>query len=229
MYLIIFLWNPLFGFFCVIKKIFAFSVGGLFSLSTHALTCLRRRRFRRSRKLIETVLPSNTIMPISFEASRRGTQRLIITIASEAPGLTKCWSPDWLEEQEEKGENIDRPNTKWAFEDHLVDEIKIIEDPRAPLHVGAGSLPDWLRNKKGLLALDTYPDDFCIFRCLAVHRRTVDSIRDKLVSSLKVFSLISSSRASNSQRTFSFDQKPFSSGACSLQGCRRRHLFSLAF
>ena len=120
MYLIIFLWNPLFGFFCVIKKIFAFSVGGLFSLSTHALTCLRRRRFRRSRKLIETVLPSNTIMPISFEASRRGTQRLIITIASEAPGLTKCWSPDWLEEQEEKGENIDRPNTKWAFEDHLV-------------------------------------------------------------------------------------------------------------
>jgi len=49
-----------------------------------------------------------------------------------------------LEEQEEKGEHIDRPDTKWAFEDHLVDEIKIIEDPQAPLHFGAGSLPDWL-------------------------------------------------------------------------------------
>ena len=48
-------------------------------------------------------------------------------------------------------------------------EIKIIEDPQAPLHVGAGRLPDWLRNKKGLLALDTYPDDLCILRCLAVH------------------------------------------------------------
>ena len=110
-YLIICLWNPFSGFFCVIKKIFAFSVGGLFSLSTHALTCLRRRRFRRWRKLRETVLPSNTIMSISFEASGRGTQWPIIKKASEAPGLTKCWSLDWLKEQEENrltGENIDR-------------------------------------------------------------------------------------------------------------------------
>ena len=43
---IISLWNPLFGSFCVVKKIFAFSMGGgggggIFSLSTHALTCLR--------------------------------------------------------------------------------------------------------------------------------------------------------------------------------------------
>ena len=77
-------------------------------------------------------------MSISFEASRRGTQWPIIKKASEAPGLTKRGSPDWLKEQEEnrlKGENIDRPNTKWAFEDHLVDEINIIEDPQAPLHV----------------------------------------------------------------------------------------------
>ena len=77
-------------------------------------------------------------MSISFEASRRGTQWPIIKKASEAPGLTKRGSPDWLKEQEEnrlKGENIDRPNTKGAFEDHLVDEINIIEDPQAPLHV----------------------------------------------------------------------------------------------
>ena len=29
-----------------LKRIFAFSVGGLFSLSTHALTCLRLLRFK---------------------------------------------------------------------------------------------------------------------------------------------------------------------------------------
>ena len=62
-----------------------------------------------------------------------------------------------------------RPDTKWAFEDNLIVEIKIIEDPQAPSHVGAGRLPDWFRNKKCLLALDMYPDDLCILRCLAVH------------------------------------------------------------
>ena len=78
----------------------------------------------------------------------------------------------WLDEQKEtrhQGENIDRPHTKWAFEDNLMVEIKIIEDPQTPLHVGAGHLPDWLGNKKGLFALDTYHDDLCILRCLAVH------------------------------------------------------------
>ena len=37
----------------------------------------------------------------------------------------------WLEEQEEirrEGENIDRPNTKWSFEENLMVMIKIIED-----------------------------------------------------------------------------------------------------
>ena len=79
----------------------------------------------------------------------------------------------WLEEQEgirREGENMDRQDTKWPFGDNLMVEIKIIEDPQAPLHVGAGRLPDWLRNKKSLLALDTYADEICIFRCLAVHR-----------------------------------------------------------
>ena len=31
-------------------------------------------------------------------------------------------------------------------------------------------MPDWLRNKKGMLLLDVYADELCIFRCLAVHR-----------------------------------------------------------
>ena len=48
--------------------------------------------------------------------------------------------------------------------------MKIIAHPEAPLHVGVGRLPDWLRNKKGMLSLDTYADDLCILRCIAVHR-----------------------------------------------------------
>ena len=36
-YLIVSLWKPLFGFFCVMKKDFCILCGGLFSLSTHAL------------------------------------------------------------------------------------------------------------------------------------------------------------------------------------------------
>lgn len=31
-------------------------------------------------------------------------------------------------------------------------------------------MPNWRRNKKGMLSLDTYADDLCIFRCIAVHR-----------------------------------------------------------
>ena len=46
-------------------------------------------------------------------------------------------------------------------------EIKIIEDPQAPLHVGVGHFPDWLQNKKGL---DTWTDEVCVFSYLAVHR-----------------------------------------------------------
>lgn len=108
-------------------------------------------------------------MPISFETSRLETQWPVIQTA-EASGLTKCRKRNngWKskEETRRQGENIDRPDTKWAFEDNLTVEIKIIEDPQAPLHVGAGRLPDWFRNKKGLAL---YPDDLCILTCLAVH------------------------------------------------------------
>ena len=80
----------------------------------------------------------------------------------------------WSEEQEEnslQGEKIERPNTKSRFEKNLMVEVKIVEDPQAPLHVGAGHLPDWLRDKKKVLApVDTYADELCIFRCIAVHQ-----------------------------------------------------------
>jgi len=35
--------------------------------------------------------------------------------------------------------------------------------------LGAGQLPDWLRQKKELYALDTFDDNLCLFRCLVVH------------------------------------------------------------
>ena len=40
----------------------------------------------------------------------------------------------------------------------------------APLFLGLGRLPDWLRNKHGVLSLDTYEDNLCLFRCIAVHQ-----------------------------------------------------------
>ena len=46
---------------------------------------------------------------------------------------------------------------------------KVILD-RHPLFLGLGRLPDWLRNKRGVLSLDTYNDKRCLFRCIAVHQ-----------------------------------------------------------
>ena len=53
--------------------------------------------------------------------------------------------------------------------------VKVILD-RHPLFLGLGRLPDWLRNKHGVLSLDTYNDNLCLFRCIAVHWGT--HIRD---------------------------------------------------
>ena len=76
----------------------------------------------------------------------------------------------WLEEQEEQclqGERIDRPNTKWVFAGTLFVDLKVILD-RQPLQIGLGRLPDWIRNKREVIFLDTYNDNLCIFRCMAV-------------------------------------------------------------
>ena len=78
----------------------------------------------------------------------------------------------WLREQEElrlQNEHIDRPNTKWVFESAAFVEIKAILD-RQPLQIGLGDLPPWLRNKREVISLDTFNDDCCFFRCLAVHQ-----------------------------------------------------------
>ena len=87
-----------------------------------------------------------------------------------SPWLSKL-SEVWLQTQEElrlQGENIGRPDTKWAFVCSLLVIIKTVLD-RQPLKIGLGFLPDWLRSKRAVISLDTYYDE-CIFRCLAVHR-----------------------------------------------------------
>jgi hypothetical protein len=77
----------------------------------------------------------------------------------------------WVEEKDASRMDIDkieRPNTKWAFVRWAQVEVKAILTKQTLL--GNGQLPDWLRNKKGLYALDTFADNLCLFRCLAVHQ-----------------------------------------------------------
>ena len=76
---------------------------------------------------------------------------------------------EWVGRQEEaRLSNTNRPNTKWSYDFTKAVYVKVILD-RHPLFLGLGRLPDWLRNKHGVLSLDTYDDNLCLFRCIAVH------------------------------------------------------------
>jgi len=60
-----------------------------------------------------------------------------------------------------------------VFESFFNVDLKVVIDRQ--LLVGTGPLPDWLRNlARGrggpMVALDTYKDDLCLWRCIAVHR-----------------------------------------------------------
>ena len=48
-------------------------------------------------------------------------------------------------------------------------DLKVILD-RQPLQIKLDRLPDWLRNKHGVISLDTYNDNLCLSRCIAVHQ-----------------------------------------------------------
>ena len=79
-------------------------------------------------------------------------------------------SENWVRRQEEaRLLNMRRPDTKWVYERTKLVYVKVILD-RHPLFLGRGCLPDWLRNKRGVLSLDTYNDNRCLFRCIAVHQ-----------------------------------------------------------
>ena len=81
----------------------------------------------------------------------------------------------WLGERESERldvDRIERPDTKWIFDHYYAVDVKVVLD-RQPL-MGTGPLPDWLRNLAGgnhaMVTLDTYRDNMCLWRCIAVHR-----------------------------------------------------------
>jgi len=80
----------------------------------------------------------------------------------------------WLSEREKvrlDPDNINRPDKKWVFENQFNADVKVVLD-RQPL-LGTGPLPDWLRNlshNHSMLALDTFKDNLCLWRCIAVHQ-----------------------------------------------------------
>ena len=85
---------------------------------------------------------------------------------------------DWVRRQEElRLENRQTPDTKWTYVRTKRVYVKVILD-RHPLFLGLGRLPDWLRNKRGVLSLDTYRDNRCLFRCIAVHQGA--KVRDNM-------------------------------------------------
>ena len=106
-----------------------------------------------------------------------GTILLFYKNSGDSPWINRHTEAEsWLREKEEASlniDNIERPNTKWVFRGYSDVDVKVVLD-RQPL-LGTGPLPDWLRNlargRAGpMVALDTYQDNLCLWRCIAVHR-----------------------------------------------------------
>jgi len=95
---------------------------------------------------------------------------------------------EWLSEEETKRLDLDkteRPSTKWEFVSFFNVDLKVVLD-REPL-LGIGPLPDWLRNLAhggAMTALDTYKDNLCLWRCIAVHREARVDRRTKAARGL---------------------------------------------
>ena len=82
-------------------------------------------------------------------------------------------------------ENIERKNTKWVFVSFFNVDVKVVLD-RQPL-LGAGPLPEWLCNLahgRTVVALDTYRDNLCLWRCIAVPRGARSDRSTQVASSL---------------------------------------------
>ena len=103
-------------------------------------------------------------------------EMLIFYTNKGSPWIKKLEDAEkWLQEREAvrlDPDNIKRPNTKWKFLKHFAVDLKVVLD-RQPL-IGTGPLPVWLRNlargNHAMVALDTYNDNLCLWRCIAVHR-----------------------------------------------------------
>ena len=103
---------------------------------------------------------------------------------------------NWIREMEAARldpDNTERPDTKWVFDSHFTVDIKVVLD-RQPL-MGTGPLPYWLHNlargNHAMVTLDTYRDNLCLWRCIAVHRgarsdRSTEAARDLAKSFYKL-------------------------------------------
>ena len=125
-------------------------------------------------KIVERV-KSRFMLQISTQVELRnlvdGKKLSFYKTIGSSPWLeTLTASRNWVKQQEElRLENQRRPNTQWVYEKTLLLYVKVILD-RQPLFLGLGRLPDWLRNKPGILSLDLYRDNLCLFRCIAIHQ-----------------------------------------------------------
>ena len=118
-----------------------------------------------------------------------GTVIVYYTNHQGSPWFNKLEDAEkWLSRQEKMRlelESVERPNTKWVFESFFNVDLKVVID-RQPL-VGTGPLPDWLRNlahSRAMVALDTYKDNLCLWRCIAVHQGALPHRSTKAARSL---------------------------------------------
>ena len=59
------------------------------------------------------------------------------------------------------------PRAKTQTTDNGIEDNKLIAS-NEPL-MGCGPLPDWLRKKRCIHSLDTFDDNLCVWRCLAIY------------------------------------------------------------
>lgn len=83
---------------------------------------------------------------------------------------TRAQARNFLNEQTR--DSNAKPNTKWQFVRSGIVNVKVTFT-RQPL-MGVGLLPQWLRtlaeHGHHMYRLDTYNDNLCLWRCIAVHR-----------------------------------------------------------
>ena len=100
---------------------------------------------------------------------------------------TLAAAENWVRQQEElRLENRQTPDTKWTYERTKRVYVKVILD-RHPLFIGQGCLPDWLRRKTGVLSLNTYRDNRCLFRRAGTTCAKPESLRNPSSLSVPAF------------------------------------------
>ena len=150
------------------------------------------------REKVDTACYIRYIYAIKIRNIEDGTIMVYYMRKRGSPWMnTFAEAENWLNEQENGRlslENIERPDRKWVFVEFFNVDVKVVLD-RQPL-LGTGPLPDWLRNlgreRAGpMVALDTYKDNLCLWRCIADHRgtrpdRSTQTARELAKSSFKL-------------------------------------------